>query len=85
MEDDKVSTISLIAHENHINRLYKVIGWLIVAIIIICVAFTAYICIDRYLDVAITEETRMSVEQNANDNGNNSYTGGDYNVSASDN
>lgn len=85
MEDNKVSTIPLIAHENHINRLYKVIGWLIVAIILICFAFTVYICVDRYLDVAITEETRMSVEQNAHDNGNNSYTGGDYNVSASDN
>ena len=83
MEDDKVSTIPLIAHENHINRLYKVIRWLIVAIILISFAFTAYVCVDRYLDT--TADNGFSVEQNSSDNGRNSCAGGDYNVSESNN
>ena len=50
MNDKEVSTISLVAHENSINRLYIVIRLLIIAIIVICIAFAAYIGYDRYLD-----------------------------------
>ena len=84
MNDKEVSTISLVAHENYINRLYKVIRWLVIAIIVMCILFTGYICTDRYLDEAIASDTEMSVEQNANDNGKNLYNGGDYIVSTSD-
>ena len=84
MNDKEVSTISLVAHENSNNRLYKVIRWLVIAIIVMCILFTGYICTDRYLDEAIASDTEMSVEQNANDNGKNLYNGGDYIVSTSD-
>ena len=84
MEVETISTIPLIAHENYINRLYKVIRWLVIAIIVMCILFTGYICTDRYLDEAIANDTEMSVEQNANDNGKNLYNGGDYIVSTSD-
>lgn len=82
MNDKEVSAISLVAHENSVNRLYKVIRLLIIAIIALCIAFVGYICYDRYLDVTITDTSDMSLEQNANDNGKNAYLGGDYIVSA---
>lgn len=41
MNDKEVSAISLVAHENSINRLYKVIRLLIIAIIVLCIAFAA--------------------------------------------
>lgn len=85
MNDKEVSTISLVAHENSINRLYKVIRLLIIAIIVLCIAFASYICYDRYLDVTVTDASDMSLEQNANDNGKNAYLGGDYIVSANNN
>ena len=63
MNDKEVSTISLVAHENSNNRLYKVIRLLIIAIIVICIAFASYICYDRYLDVTVTDASDMSLEQ----------------------
>lgn len=83
MNDKEVSTISLVAHENSNNRLYKVIRLLIIAIIVICIAFAAYIGYDRYLDT--TSKDSLNFEQNANDNGQNAYAGGDYVVSANNN
>ena len=83
MNDKEVSTISLVAHENSINRLYKVIRLLIIAIIVICIAFAAYVGYDRYLDTTSTDS--LNFEQNANDNGQNAYAGGDYGVSANNN
>ena len=83
MNDKEVSTISLVAHENHVNRLYKVIRLLIIAIIVICIAFATYIGYDRYLDTTSTDS--LNFQQNANDNGQNAYAGGDYVVSANNN
>lgn len=83
MEVEKISSISLIAHENYVNRLYKVIRLLIIAIIVICIAFASYIGYDRYLDTTSTDS--LNFEQNANDNGQNAYAGGDYLVSANNN
>lgn len=83
MNDKEVSTISLVAHENSNNRLYKVIRLLIIAIIVICIAFAAYVGYDRYLDNTSTDS--LNFEQNANDNGQNAYAGGDYVVSANNN
>ena len=83
MNDKEVSTISLVAHENSINRLYKVIRLLIIAIIVLCIAFAAYVGYDRYLDTTSTDSLKF--EQNATDNGQNAYAGGDYVVSANNN
>ena len=83
MNDKEVSTISLVAHENSINRLYKVIRLLIIAIIVLCIAFAAYVGYDRYLDTTSTDS--LNFEQNANDNSQNAYAGGDYVVSANNN
>ena len=83
MNDKEVSTISLVAHENSDNRLYKVIRLLIIAIIVLCIAFAAYVGYDRYLDTTSTDS--LNFEQNANDNGQNAYAGGDYVVSANNN
>ena len=83
MNDKEVSTISLVAHENSNNRLYKVIRFLIIAIIVLCIAFAAYVGYDRYLDTTSTDS--LNFEQNANDNGQNAYAGGDYVVSANNN
>ena len=83
MNDKEVSTISLVAHENSNNRLYKVIRLLIIAIIVLCIAFATYIGYDRYLDT--TSKDSLNLEQNANDNGQNAYAGGDYVVSANNN
>ena len=83
MEVEKISTIPLIAHENHINRLCKVIRTLIIAIIVLCIAFVAYISYDRYLDT--TSKDSLNFEQNAKDNGQNAYAGGDYVVSENNN
>lgn len=83
MNDKEVSTISLVAHENSNNKLYKVIRLLIIAIIVICIAFATYIGYDRYLDTTSTDS--LNFQQNANDNGQNAYAGGDYVVSANNN
>ena len=83
MNDKEVSTISLVAHENSNNRLYKVIRLLIIAIIVLCIAFATYIGYDRYLDITSTDS--LNFQQNANDNGQNAYAGGDYVVSANNN
>lgn len=83
MEVEKISTIPLIAHENYVSRLYKVIRLLIIAIIVLCIAFSAYIGYDRYLDTTTTDS--LNFEQNANDNGQNAYAGGDYVVSENNN
>lgn len=79
--ENEIRTISLVAHENVTNRLYKVIRLLTIAIIVICTLFVGYIAIDRYLDTSV--DVASSVEQNANDNGTNAYNGGDYIVSES--
>lgn len=82
METEKeIATISLVAHENITNRLYKTIRLLVITLIVICTLFVGYIAVDRYLDNISGSEA--SVEQNANDNGTNDYVGGDYIVSES--
>lgn len=75
MNDKEVSTISLVAHENSINRLYKVIRLLIIAIIVLCIAFAAYVGYDRYLDT--TSINGVDVSQHSQDSGTNSFVGGD--------